>query len=442
VLAQLFRLTPMQQTFGVSMLALVDGGPRLLSLKRMLQLYVEHRQEIIRRRSEHDLQRAKERAHILEGLLIALDHLDEVITTIRRSPDADTARERLIRKFRLTEIQAQAILDMQLRRLARLERERIKEEHAEKLKLIAYLEDLLAHPAKVLALIRQEVVQLKKLYGDARRTQIVARAQGTLTTRDLIEDRPVWLTVSADGTVARRPAEEATKTSVRRAAQGGDVALLAANTRDELLLLTADGRMARVGIHRIPEGEGVHWADLCDLGRQDRITAALALPRYDEPPTNVYLALTTRLGKIKRVALADALAASGTPSAMNVDADDELGWARVVGDDADVLLVTQRGQAIRFQIGDVRPTGLPAGGVGGIKLEAGDRVIAFDVASDKGALLTITAAGYAKRTALAEFPTQGRFGGGVIAHKISGRTGAVVGAAVVRRGDALLAAIT
>ncbi len=442
VLAQLFRLTPMQQTFGVSLLALVDGEPRLLSLKRMLQLYIEHRREIIRRRSEHDLQRAKDRAHILEGLLIALDHLDEVIATIRRSPDAETARGRLMRKFKLTEMQAQAILDMQLRRLARLERNRIKEEYKEKLKLIAYLEDLLAHPAKILALIREEVVELKRKYGDPRRTQIVDRTKGTLTARDLIEDQPVWVAIRSDGTITRAPAGQVTKTNLRQAAKGVDVALLATNTRDELFLFTADGRMARVGIHRIPENGGAHWADLCDLGRRDRVTAALAMPRVDDPPSDAYLALVTRLGQIKRIALSEVLAANGMPPVMNVDANDGLGWARVIRDGEEVLLVTQRGQAIRFKIEEVRPTGLLAGGVGGIKLQKGDQVIAFDVVNAKGTLLTVTASGYAKRSSLTEFPTQGRYGLGVIAHKTTGKTGLIVGAAVVGRGHGPLAAVT
>ncbi len=442
VLAQLFRLTPMQQTFSVSMLALVDGEPRLLSLKRMLQLYIEHRQEIIRRRSAHDLQRARERAHVLEGLLIALDHLDEVIAAIRRSPDAETARTRLMSKFRLTEIQAQAILDMPLRRLARLERERIKEEYEEKRKQIAYLEDLLAHPTKILGLIRDEVVQLKKRYGDARRTQIVDRAQGTLTARDLIEDRPIWLAVGTEGRVARLPAEAVTKASVRAATRGAEVTLLSTNLRHELFLFTADGRMARLAIHRIPEGDGAHWADLCDLSRRDRVVTALALPRWDQAPADAYLALVTRLGKIKRVALTDVLAISGASPVMSVDAGDELGWAHVIGGDAEVLLATRCGQAIRFKIADVRPTGLLAGGVGAIKLEEGDRVVAFRQVEERASLVTLTEAGYAKRTPLTEFPVQGRFGAGVVAHKVTAKTGPVVRALVARRGDTPFAVLT
>ncbi len=442
VLAQLFHLTPMQQTFGVSLLALVDGEPRTLSLKRILQLYIEHRREIIRRRSEHDLRRARERAHILEGLLIALDHLDEVIATIRRAPDADTARERLMRKFKLSQLQAQAILDLQLRRLARLERDRIKAEYEEKVKLIAYLEDLLAHPAKILALIREDALQLKARYGDPRRTQIVARAQGILTARELVEERAVWITVSANGLVAVLPAEGDSRTALRAAAQTAEIALLHAKTSDDLALFSANGRLARISIHRIPSGEGGHWADLCDFAREERVTAALVLPHYDEPPAERYLALATRQGKIKRVALADALAASGTPTVINVEAGDELGWPRLVAGEAELLVVTQQGQAIRFKAAEVRPTGLLAGGVGAIKLGANDQVIACEVVEEKGSLLTVTAAGFVKRTPLAEFPTQGRFGAGVVAHKLSARTGLLVGAMVLARADALAAIAT
>ncbi|GAB4562249.1 MAG: DNA gyrase subunit A [Anaerolineae bacterium] len=442
VLAELFRLTPMQQTFGVSMLALVDGEPRLLSLKRMLQLYIEHRQRIIRRRSEYDLQRARERAHILEGLLIALDHLDEVIATIRRSPDAETARDRLMRKFKLTEIQAQAILDMQLRRLARLERERIKQEHKEKLELIAYLEDLLAHPDKILALIRDEVRDLKQRYGDARRTQIVDRTQGALTARDLIEDQAVWVSVSQAGGLSRSEATNATRTAIRQNAAAADVALLAANTRDELLLFTADGRMARIGIHRIPAQGEAHWADLCDLSRRDRVVAALAIPRVDDMGEGIYLTLVTRAGKIKRSSLKDVLNTTGIVPVMNVDADDELRFARIIGEDTEIGLITAQGQGIRFKISDVRPTGLLAGGVGAIKLKDGDAVVAAEIVDEKAALLTVTQQGYAKRTVWSEFPTQGRYGAGVIAHKISAKTGPVVGAVTVGRGAAPLAVIT
>ena len=442
VLAQLFHLTPMQQTFGVSLLALVDGEPRTLSLKRILQLYIEHRREIIRRRSEHDLRRARERAHILEGLLIALDHLDEVIATIRRAPDAETARERLMRKFKLSQLQAQAILDLQLRRLARLERDRIKTEYEEKVQLIAYLEDLLAHPAKILALIREDALQLKASYGDPRRTQIVARAQGILTARELVEERAVWITVGADGRVAALPAEGDSRTALRAAAQTAGIALLRARTSDDLALFSANGRLARIPIHRIPGGEGGHWADLCDFAREERVTAALVLPHYDDLPAELYLALATRQGKIKRVALADVMATSGTPTVMNVEAGDELGWARLVAGEAELLVVTQGGQAIRFKVGEVRPTGLLAGGVGAIKLSANDQVIACEVVEEKGVLLTATAAGFVKRTPLAEFPTQGRFGAGVIAHKLSARTGPLVGASVLARADALVAVAT
>ena len=203
ILAELFKQTPLQQTFGLQMLALVDGEPRTLSLKRMLQLFVQHRQEIIRRRSEYDLARARERAHILEGLLRALDILDEVIETIRRSQNAETARKNLVNNFKFTEVQAQAILDMQLRRLAALERRKLQEEHKELLKQIAYLEDLLAHPAKILGVIKNDLLEIKEKYGDARRTQIVDRTKGTLTTTDLLPDQEVWDAVSRASRLSR-----------------------------------------------------------------------------------------------------------------------------------------------------------------------------------------------------------------------------------------------
>ncbi len=211
ILADLFKYTPLQQTFGMQMLALVDGQPRMLSLKRMLHLFIQHREEIIRRRSEYDLERARQRAHILEGLLKALDILDEVIATIRRSQRVDTARTNLMREFGFTQIQAQAILDMQLRRLAALERKKLQQEYDELLKQIAYLEDLLAHPEKILSLIREDLLAIKEKYGDARRTQIVDRTKGTLTTTDLLPEQDVWVSVAANGDLKRSDLANVTK---------------------------------------------------------------------------------------------------------------------------------------------------------------------------------------------------------------------------------------
>ncbi len=281
VLANLYKYTPLQQTFGMQLLALVDGQPRLLSLKRMLQLFVQHRQEIIRRRSEFELKQARERAHIVEGLLRALDILDEVIHTIRHSQTVDTARKNLVANFQFSEIQAQAILDMQLRRLAALERKKLQEEFAELKKRIAYLEDLLAHPHKILGVIRDELVAIRQEYADARRTQIVDRTRGALTTHDLLPDQMVWVSVSRNGDVRRQPAVEKPNVAVlRQIGRDSQIAMLTANTRDVLYVFTRDGRCGRVDVHQIPADETTKsLADFTGFKGKDGVAAVVALPR-------------------------------------------------------------------------------------------------------------------------------------------------------------------
>jgi DNA gyrase subunit A len=432
VLADLFKQTPLQQTFGLQMLALVDGEPRTLSLKRMLQLFVQHRQEIIRRRSEYDLKRARERAHILEGLLRALDILDQVIDTIRRSQNAETARNNLVSNFKFTEIQAQAILDMQLRRLAALERRKLQEEHKELLKQIAYLEDLLAHPAKILGVIKEDLLAIKEKYGDARRTQIVDRTKGTLTTTDLLPDQEVWVTVSANGDLRRQDTARASATGLRQVGKGSEVALLTANTRDYLYLFARDGRCRRVSIHEIPQsGEDKHLAELTDFSRRDAITAALTLPRTGN--TEGYLFMVTEQGMVKRVTLADFMAASASAdlSVMNVEEKDKLVGVFTTAGEQEVMLVSNEGQSIRFAEEDARSMGLAAGGVGGMRLKKGYGVIYAAPVDPEGELLTITAQGYAKRTPLSEYSSQGRNGGGIVTHKLTSRTGAVTAALLI-----------
>ncbi len=429
VLKELFKQTPLQQTFGMQTLALVDGEPRTLSLKRMLHLFVQHRQEIIRRRSEYDLRRARDRAHILEGLLRALDILDQVIDTIRRSQSAETARNNLVSNFKFTEIQAQAILDMQLRRLAALERRKLQEEYKEILKQIAYLEDLLAHPAKILQVIKRDLLDIKEKYGDARRTQIVDRTKGTLTTTDLLPDQEVWVTVSAAGDLRRQETTRVTPSVLRQVGKGSEVALLTANTRDYLYLFAKDGRCRRVSIHEIPQGGGEkHLAELTDFSRRDQITAALALPRMGG--MSGYLFMVTELGMVKRVTLADFFAASAAAelSVINVDEKDKLAAVFVTTGGQEVMLVSSEGQSIRFAEEDVRSMGLAAGGVGGMKLKKGITVIYAAPVDPRGELLTITAQGYAKRTTLADYSSQGRNGGGIATHKTTARTGPVAAA--------------
>jgi DNA gyrase subunit A len=449
VLAELFRLTPLQSTFGVSLLALVDGEPRHLSLKRILQHYIEHRQEVILRRSRHDLEKARQRAHILEGLLRALDILDEVIALIRRSRTADTARQNLIEQFKFTEVQAQAILDMQLRRLAALERRRLEEEHRETLALIKDLEELLASPAKVLALIHRNLTDLKARYGDARRTQIADRTKGALTARDVLPDQEVWVTLASDGLLSR----------VARAgsrhpllAPGSDLPgwCLPVNTRQDLYILSAKGQATRVPAYQVPDSAGAHYADISGLTRRDRVAAVCAFPpSHGDETAPGYLLLGTLRGKVKRVALADVAAQAHTnPQVIGLEPGDELAWAGVSAGGGEILLVTAAGQAIRFTEEDVRAMGLPAGGIGGIKLQGKDRVIAgcgipagAAGADPQAAVALITAGGFGKRVPLAEFPVQGRNGQGVIAAKPAPRTGELAGAALLSPGD-LMACLT
>ncbi len=434
VLADLFKYTPLQQTFGMQMLALVDGQPRMLSLKRMLHLFIQHRQEIVRRRSEYDLRRARERAHIVEGLLKALDILDEVIATIRNSQRVDTARNNLVKNFGFSEIQAQAILDMQLRRLAAMERTRLKDEFKELKDRIAYLEDLLAHPEKILALIKSELLAIKEQYGDARRTQIVERTKGTLTTTDLLPDQTVWVAVTGKGDLRRQEVGRVNPTVLRQIGRGSDAAIVTANTREPLYLFSSDGRSTRIAVHELPHDGGSKSAtELGKFNRGDQVSAALTLPKPSDVDENSgYLCFVTEQGMVKRVTQADFLnAILNAPTVMAVAANDRLGWAFATRGDQEIILVTASGQAIRFDETEVRSMGLAAGGVGGIKLKGKDKVIYAGVVEPAGELITLTAQGYAKRSPLADYPRQGRNGGGIVTHKLNDRTGLISAALVV-----------
>ncbi len=441
ILNELFRLTPMQQTFSVSLLALVDGEPRLLSLKKILIHYVEHRREIIRRRTEFDLARARARAHIVEGLLIALKNLDEVIQIIRSSRTTETARANLMKRFQLSEIQAQAILDMPLKRLAQLERQKLEQEYKDLLRLIAQLEALLASQSKMLALIQDELRQLKATYGDARRTQIVERAKGKMTAHDLLPDQDVWLTATRDGVIARRPLEDLRPEALRSLAPSADLALLPANTRHYLALFSRDGRSVRLGLHQVNEGAGSHWADLSGFTRRDRMAAVTTIARNLNG--DCHLVLVSRQGKVKRIALTDFLDTVNLEptTVFNLDDKDELGWVMLAQGSQEFVLVTRQGQAIRFKDEDVRPVGLPAGGVNAVKLARNDQVIYAGLATPQAELLTVTELGYVKRSGLGDFPTQGRAGSGVVAHSLNARSGELAQAAVVAP-ESLLAVST
>ena len=443
MLADLFKYTPLQQTFGMQILALVDGQPKLLSLKRALHLFIQHREEIVRRRSEFELAKAKARAHIVEGLLKALDILDEVIDTIRRSQNVDTARANLIKNFAFSEVQAQAILDMQLRRLAALERRKLKEEFDDLLKRIKYLESLLADPTKILGVIREDLLAQREKYSDARRTQIVDRTKGTLTTTDLLPQQDVWVAVNTNGDLMRQDVvDKPSATTVRQLGKLGQVALLTANTRDWLYLFTKDGRCARLSVHEIPQdGNPKHLSDLCGFTRRDSITAAITLPRENASQANDYLLCVTEQGMVKRVTLSDFLVPVGPDfTVINVDERDNLGWVLPTRGEAEAILVTTTGQSIRFGEEDVRSMGLAAAGIGGMKLAAKDKVVYAALVDPDGTLLTMTAQGYAKQTAMTDYSRQGRNGSGIATHKPTSRTGDVTTALVLPAGlDAMTA---
>ena len=443
VLNQLYKYTSLQSTFGVNMLALVDDEPRILPLKRALQVYIEHRRQVIIRRTQFELDKAKQRAHILEGLRIALSNLDAVIQTIRQSPNADTARDRLMKQFKLSEAQAQAILDMQLRRLAALERQKIEEEYAQLLKTIAYLEDLLASPQKILGLIKDDVLELKEKYGDERRTRIVAGASEDFNEEDLVPREEVLISITRRGYVKRVPA-----TTYRAQIRGGrgvtgmttreeDAVqfLFAANSLDTILYFTDKGKVYSEKAYRVPDAgrtaKGIPIINLINLAPSERVTATVTVPDFEKAD---YLTMVTRRGRIKRTDLSEfeAVRPSGL-IALNLDEGDQLGWVKLTEGDDEVVVVTQGGQAIRFKESDVRPMGRAAGGVMAIKLSRNDQVTAMDVVDAEGDLLVVTAKGYAKRTRLSEYSTQGRYGSGVTTLSKQGVnvTGPIVDARVI-----------
>ncbi len=441
VLADLFRLTPLQSTFSISLLALVNGEPRVLTLKQALRHYLEHRLEVVRRRSEYDLEKARQRAHILEGLLKALDHLDEVIDLIRRSRSADTAKTNLIERFKLSDAQAQAILDMQLRRLAALERKKIQDEYKEKIALIKELEKLLANPEMMRQHIKSELLAVSEKFGDKRRTQIVDTVEGgVLTSTGLQPDEQVWVMVGDKGTVGR--AVGATLPAMPRKPVEQPVALLRASTRDTLYLLAASGRASGLPVHRVPEaaeiGKGTAWGDLTPLGRSDHLAAAFVLPA--DAPREGYLFLTTLAGVVKRVRLEDLPGVTTEPfTVINVAEGDSLGWARITAGEQEILLATSGGQAIRFSEESVRPMGLPASGVLGIKLDdETDGIVGMDVVAPNSFLWSITDNGLAKATPIEEYPLQNRYGQGVINLRLPKGASEVVAATTLSKGATLI----
>ena len=454
VMQQLFKHTALQTSFSANILALVDGQPQTLGLKRMLEHYIAYRKDIIRRRTEFDLARARERAHILEGLKIALDHLDEVIKTIRASADADSAREALVKRFKLSEAQANAILEMQLRRLAALERKKIEDEYEGVIRLIAELEDLLANPRKVLTVIRDELEELIRKYGDDRKTRIESDANRELTAEDLVAAEDVVVTLSQRGYIKRQ--QIGTFRSQRRGGKGKlamitreeDAVrhLMVANTHDNILFFTNRGRVFITKVHTLPEAsrqaKGLPIINLPGVmvDQGEYVSAIITIPLFE---ADHYMAMATRGGMIKKTSLAEyAKIRSNGLIAISLVEGDELRWVGLTDGQNDIILATKNGQAARFHETEVRPMGRDTRGVTGIRLRGDDEVIGMEVVAPSSELLVVTEQGYGKRTVLEDFPVKHRATGGVIANSLNAETGRVAAVRVVGREEEELMLIT
>jgi DNA gyrase subunit A len=454
VLNQLYKYTALQSTFGVIMIALVadESGraePRTLPLKRMLQIFIEHRQNVIVRRSNFELAKARARQHILDGLLIALNNIEAVIKTIREAQDADEAKTNLMKKFKLSELQAQAILDMQLRRLAALERWKIEEEHKQVQAQIDHLEDLLAHPQKILALIKSDMEELAEKYGDDRRTKIAADAKEELHEEDLVHDEAVLISLTERGYI-KRVAAAAFKSQSRggRGVMGHTmkdedevVMLIPARSLDTMLFFSDKGKVYSERVYQIPDADraakGIPLVNVLALDANERVTAAIAVSKFE---SHGYCMMATARGKVKRVNLEEF--ASVRPSgliAVNLEEGDTLGWARLTSGKDEVIFVTENGQALRFSEEKVRSMGRAAAGVQGIKLKKGDAVTSMDVIQPNGALLIVTTNGFGKQTPLKEYTAKGRATSGnyTIDPKAIPATGKIAAARVVQMEDDL-----
>jgi DNA gyrase subunit A len=455
VMQQLFKHTPLQTSFSANMLALVDGQPQTLGLKKMLEHYISFRRDIVRRRTEFDLARAQERAHILEGLKIALDNLDEVIATIRAAADVDAARSALMKRFGLTEPQANAILEMQLRRLAALERKKIEDEYKAIIQLISELEDLLANPRKILLAIKDELDGLVKRYGDERKTRIEADANRELTAEDLVLAEDVVVTLSQRGYIKRQPI--GTFRSQRRGGRGKLAMLtreedavrhlLVANTHDNILFFTNRGRVFITKVHTLPDAsrqaKGLPIINLpgVQVEQREYVSAIISLPQF-EP--GHYLVMATRKGMIKKTSLEDyaKIRANGL-IAINLIDGDELQWVGLSDGQNDIIVATKKGQAARFTEREVRPLGRGTQGVTAIRLKADDEVIGMEVVEHLDQqLLVVTEQGFGKRTDIGDFPVKHRATGGVIGNSLNKETGDVAAIRIVGRDDEELMLIT
>ena len=440
ILNQLFKHTQMQDTFGAILLALVNGEPKILTLKECLEEYIKHRREVILRRTQFELEKAEARAHILEGLLIAIDNIDEVIKIIRES--YDDAKERLIERFKLSDIQAQAILDMQLKRLSGLQREKLEEEYAELMKLIAYYKEVLSSESLVFDIIKQELIEIRDKFGDERKTKIVA-AEGEFEVEDLIKEEQTVIALTHFGYIKRMPVD--TYKSQRRGGKGitgmstreDDFVkeIFTASTHDTILFFSNKGKMYRLRGFEIPEAgrtaKGTAIVNLLNLEAGEKISAIIPLQNFAE---GKYLLMATKRGLIKKTALLeyDSNRKTGLMGITLKD-DDELIDVRMTDGQDNVVLVTRKGICITFSEKDVRPVGRTAQGVIGMRVSDGDYIVGMEpiIEGSKATLLAITENGFGKRTELDEYRVQNRGGHGVITYKITPKTGELVGIKIV-----------
>jgi DNA gyrase subunit A len=450
VLNKLYKHTPLQTTFGYNAVALVDGVPRTLGLRDMLQHYLDFQREIVTRRSKYELRKAEARAHVLQGYLVALDNLDAVIELIRGSADTEVAREGLMREFQLSEIQAQAILDLRLRALTALERKRVEDEHRDLQERIAELRGILGDEARIDGLIREELLEIREIYtkNDDRRTEILA-AEGEFDLEDLIAEEDMVIAITRSGYIKRLPV-----TTYREQRRGGIGVmgmelkdedyiehLFVASTHDYLLFFTTVGKVYRLKVHELPLGsrqsKGRAIVNLLPFRQDEQVRAVIATREFKEAK---YLVFATRKGIVKKTKFLDyntPLKADGI-IALSMREGDELVGVRLSDGDDDILMVSRKGQAIRFHEKQVRSMGRPASGVQGMKLRAGDEVIACEIARNDMDLLVVTQNGYGKRTRMDEYPVKGRGGMGVKTVQLTEKKGQLAGSLAVRDGYAVM----
>lgn len=444
VLNQLFEMTQMQTAFHVNMIALVNGiEPRVLTLKSILQEYVKHRQIVITKRTEYDLNKAKERAHILEGLLLALDKIDAIIDTIRSSANRDEAKKNLITKFSLSEMQSDAILDMRLSALAALEREKVKAEYEEKEKLIEYLEDILTNPGKILILIKDEILDLKKKFSDERRTEIVPTAIGDFTALDLIPDESVVITITKSNYIKRVPID-----TYRSQIRGGKGILamgtkeedtvermIIANTHDDIYFFSKSGKIFKTKVYELPAGsrqaKGQALVNVIQVSQDDKITAAFTLSS-EEAKLKQFFFFSTAKGIVKKT-LIDAYKNVRKTGilAINLNQGDKLQWVETTTGNDEIVQVCSNGQSIHYHEKDCRPLGRSAAGVRGINIKGNGEVVGLGVFSDEDltknpCIITVMENGFGKRTRLNEFTIQKRGGMGIKAANVTTKTGLIM----------------